>query len=215
MRVVILGPPGAGKGTQARLLTQRFGVPQISTGDILREAQHNGSKLGREAARYMAQGQLVPDDVVIGIVEERLATPDYAAGFVLDGFPRTVRQAEALDSVLGRQGRPLDAVIVIEVPREELVRRLAGRRVCRGCGAMFHVEFDPPAQPGVCDRCGGEVYQREDDREETIRRRLDISDQQTGPVLVHYRDAGLLRRTVGTGSREDVFARLAAILRNQ
>jgi adenylate kinase len=194
---------------------ERFGVPQISTGDILRDAQHDGSPLGHEAARYMAQGQLVPDDVVIGIVEERLGTPDYARGFVLDGFPRTVRQAEALDGMLARQGRPLDAVIVIEVPREELVRRLAGRRVCRRCGTMFHAELDPPAKPGVCDRCGGEIYQREDDREETVRRRLEISEQKMGPVVKHYRDAGLLRTTAGTGSREDVFARLAGIVQGQ
>jgi adenylate kinase len=215
VRVVIVGPPGAGKGTQARLLMERFGVPQISTGDILREAQHNGSRLGHEAARYMAQGQLVPDDVVIGIVEERLGAPDCAPGFVLDGFPRTVRQAEALDRMLARQGWPLDAVIVIEVPREELVRRLAGRRVCRRCGTMFHAELHPPTEPGMCDRCGGELYQREDDREETVRRRLDVSAQEMAPVVAHYRDAGLLRETAGTGSREDVFARMTGIVQGQ
>jgi len=208
VRVLMMGAPGAGKGTQAKLLQERFGVPQISTGDILREAQHEGTALGGEARRYMEQGLLVPDDVVIGIVAERLARPDGARGFVLDGFPRTLAQAEALDALLARTDQRLDVVISITVPREELVHRLAGRRVCRQCGAMYHVEFDPPSKPGVCDRCGGVLYQRADDTEETIGRRLALYLSETAPLLEYYRRAGLLRETSGVGTRDQVFERV-------
>jgi adenylate kinase len=206
----MLGPPGAGKGTQATLLAERLGAPHISTGDILREAVKGGAPLGREARRYMDQGLLLPDAVMIGLVEERLAQADCTRGFVLDGFPRTVRQAEALDALLARSGLRLDAVLEIAVPREELVRRLAGRRVCRSCGAMFHVAFDPPARANRCDRCGGELVQRDDDREETIGHRMDVYRRETAPVLEHYRAAGLVREVAGTGSRDEVFGRVAS-----
>lgn len=208
--MVMMGAPGAGKGTQAKLLEEQFGIPQISTGDILREAQRNGTELGREAQRFMDQGLLVPDEVVIGIVAERLGRADSRAGFVLDGFPRTIGQAEALDALLARTQQGLDAVVSITVPQEELVQRLAGRRVCRQCGVMFHVAFDPPQQPGVCDRCGGALYQREDDAEETIRRRLELYATKTAPLVDYYRRAGVLREATGTGNREDVFRRVVA-----
>jgi len=209
-RVVMVGPPGAGKGTQARMLQTQRGIHQLSTGDMLRAAQQNGSPLGREARRFMDEGKLVPDDLVIRMVEERLGSPEYAGGFVLDGFPRTVAQAKALDAMLARRGERLDAVISFSVPRAELIRRLAGRRVCRGCSAMYHVHFDPPATPDVCDRCGGQLYQREDDHEETIGRRLDVYEHETQPVLEYYRVAKLLRETQGTGTADEVFARVAA-----
>jgi len=208
--IVILGPPGAGKGTQAKLLEARFGIPHISTGDMLREAQRSGTMLGQEAQRYIGAGRLVPDDVVIGMVEVRLAQPDCANGFVLDGFPRTLRQAEELDRMLARHGQRLDAVISVIVPQETLVERLSGRRVCSGCSAMFHVSFEPPATADACDRCGGTLIQREDDREETIRRRLEVYGRETAPVLEYYRQTGLLREAEGTGAREDVFGRIAA-----
>ena len=212
VRAVIMGPPGAGKGTQAKLLQERRGVPHISTGDILRDARHAGTALGREAERYMAQGLLVPDDVVIGIVADRLAAQNHSHGFLLDGFPRTVRQAEALDRILGEGNGRLDAVLSLTVPEDELVRRLAGRRICRQCGAMFQLDVDPAARVGRCDRCGGELYQREDDREETVRARFEIYARDTAPVLRYYRDAGLLREISGVGNREEIFKRVAAIL---
>ncbi|MCW5893834.1 MAG: adenylate kinase [bacterium] len=209
----MIGPPGAGKGTQARLLQEVYGIPQISTGDMLRDAQHAGTELGRAARRYMEAGQLVPDEVVIGIVEERLQAPDCRPGFVLDGFPRTLPQAEALQAILERHPPPLDAVVSVEVPHDELVRRLSGRLVCRNCGAMYHREFAPPKKPDVCDVCGGPLYQRDDDREDRISARLQLLDREIAPVVQFYRQAGLLREIVGTGRREDVFGRVQASLR--
>ncbi len=209
----MIGPPGAGKGTQARLLQEVYGIPQISTGDMLRDAQLKGTDLGRAARRYMDAGQLVPDDVVIGIVEERLQDPDCRPGFVLDGFPRTLPQAEALQGILERHPPALDAVVSVEVPHDELVRRLSGRLVCRNDGAMYHVEFAPPKVAGVCDACGGELYQREDDREDRISARLQLLDREIAPVVQFYRHAGLLREIVGTGRREDVFGRVQASLK--
>src|SRR5262245_59057735 len=207
----MLGPPGAGKGTQARLLQDALGVPQVSTGDMLREAQHNGSELGQAARRYMDAGQLVPDEVVIGLVEQRLAAKDCARGFILDGFPRTVLQAQTLQGLLEGQG-PLDAVIAVEVPEEELIRRLSGRLVCRPCGAMFHRELNPPAVAGRCDRCGGELYQRDDDQLESVAVRLALYARDTAPLEAFYRDAGLLRPVAGTGTRDEVFGRIRASL---
>ena len=209
---MIMGAPGAGKGTQAKLLEERRGVPHISTGDILRDARRAGTTLGLEAERYMTQGLLVPDDVVIGIVADRLAAQNHNRGFLLDGFPRTVAQAKALEAMLGKASEHLDAVVSIDVPEDELVRRLAGRRVCRQCGTMFQLDADPAARTGRCDRCGGELYQREDDREDTVRARFDVYARDTAPVLQHYRDDGLLREISGVGSREEIFLRLVANL---
>jgi adenylate kinase len=212
VRVVMIGPPGAGKGTQAQLLCERFGIPQISTGDMLREAQRAQNDLGREAQRYMDQGRLVPDDVVIGIVDQRLDAVDCRPGFILDGFPRTVAQAEALDAMLARRGEGLDVVIAVDVPREGLVERLAGRQVCRTCGAMFHRTFNPPTAAGECDRCRGELYQRDDDREDRIMLRLDQLAKEVAPVAGYYRQVGLLSTVDGTGSRDDVLRRITASL---
>lgn len=212
VRIVMIGPPGAGKGTQARRLERREEVPQISTGDMLRDAEAAGTELGRAAARYMLAGQLVPDDVVIGIVEERLAAPDCERGFVLDGFPRTVEQAGALDGMLAKRGVSLDAAISVEVPRDEVVRRLSGRLGCNGCGALFHRDSRPPAVPGVCDECGGVLRQRDDDREDRIALRLETMAQETAPVLAYYEETGLLRPIDGCGSEDEVFARIEAAL---
>jgi adenylate kinase len=208
----MLGPPGAGKGTQARLLQDALGVPQVSTGDMLREAQHNGSELGQAARRYMDAGQLVPDEVVIGLVEQRLAAKDCARGFILDGFPRTVLQAQTLRGLLEGQGPGLDAVIAVEVSEEELIRRLSGRLVCRSCGAMFHRELNPPAVAGRCDRCGGELYQRDDDQLESVAVRLALYAREMAPLEAFYREAGLLRPVAGTGTRDEVFGRIRASL---
>ena len=198
-RVVFLGPPGAGKGTQARQLATGWGVPQIATGDMLREAVAAGTPLGREAKRHMDSGGLVPDDVVIGLVAERLARPDARAGFVLDGFPRTAAQAEALDRMLAERSTPLERVVFFQVARPELLRRLTGRRVCRQCGAPFHLVSAPPRVTGRCDNCGGELYQREDDAETAVARRLDVYASQTEPLLAYYRDRGLLVTVAGEG----------------
>lgn len=212
MRVVMIGPPGAGKGTQARLLRERYGVAHVSTGDMLREAGRNGTALGKEVRQYLESGRLVPDPVIIRTVEERLAAPDCRDGFVLDGFPRTVAQAEALARLLEGGQKPIGAAVWVNVPRDELVRRLTGRRVCDRCGAMFHLVFEPPVRPGVCDRCGGTLEQREDDREETIRRRLDIYERETGPVIDWYRSSGLLREVNGVGNPDDVFGRVVSLV---
>lgn len=203
-RVIFLGAPGAGKGTQARRLAADSGVPQVATGDMLREAVAEGTPLGREAKRYMDSGALVPDEVVIGLVDERLAQPDAGSGYVLDGFPRTVAQAEALDALLRRRGQELDRVVFFDVSRGELLRRLTGRRICRQCGTAFHLVSAPPRAAGRCDRCGGELYQREDDTEATVARRLDVYQTQTAPLLDHYRRRGLLVRVAGEGSVDEV-----------
>jgi adenylate kinase len=208
-----MGTPGAGKGTQAKLLSSRFGACHISTGDALRDAVRSGTRLGREAQAAMDRGILVPDDVVIGIVEERLDAPDCRNGFLLDGFPRTVAQARALDELLARKGQPLDAVILITVPRAEARERLAVRRVCERCGTMSDATHDGSAAPTACERCGGAMVQRTDDSQATIEHRMDVYARETAPVLDHYRAAGLLREVDGTGSREDVFARVTAGMR--
>ena len=203
-RVVFLGAPGAGKGTQARRLAGGWAVPQVATGDMLREAVAEGTPLGREAKRFMDSGALVPDEVVIGLVDERLARPDAASGYVLDGFPRTVAQAEALDALLRRRGQDLDRVIFFDVSRDELLRRLTGRRICRQCGTAFHLISAPPRVAGRCDQCGGELYQRPDDAEATVAHRLDVYQKQTAPLLDYYRDRGLLVRVEGEGPVERV-----------
>ena len=208
MRVVLLGPPGAGKGTQARRLAARWSVPQIATGDMLREAVARGTRLGLEARRYMDAGELVPDAVIIGLVRERLAQPDGQKGFVLDGFPRTVAQAEALDQLLEAEETPLDRVVLFQVTDEELVSRLTGRRVCGSCGRNYHVRFSPPRVAGRCDACGGELSQRTDDQEATVRRRLAVYARDTRPLVEYYRGRGLLTPISGIGAVDAVQADL-------
>ena len=206
VRVIFLGPPGAGKGTQADELAREWGVPHIATGDMLREAAARGTRLGLEAKRYMDTGALVPDDVVIGLVDERLGEADAAGGAVLDGFPRTVAQAEALDRLLRARGAEVDRVIFFDVARPELLRRLTGRRICRNCGASYHVAFVPPRVAGVCDRCGGELYQRDDDTETAVAKRLDVYATQTAPLLDYYRGRGILGKIRGEGAVADITA---------
>ena len=200
LRVIFLGPPGAGKGTQAQALAREWGVPHVATGDMLREAVAAQTPLGLEAKRHMDSGGLVPDDVVIGLVGERLAQPDAKAGVVLDGFPRTVAQAEALDALFARTGLSLDRVIYFNVSRDELLRRLTGRRVCRACGHTFHLVSAPPKVAGKCDAFGGELYQRVDDSEATVATRLDVYQKQTSPLLAYYRGRNLLAEVAGEGS---------------
>lgn len=208
MRIILLGPPGAGKGTQAKLLVEKLGIPQISTGDMLRASVQAGTPLGREAKAYMDRGALVPDAVIIGLVRERLQAADCARGYILDGFPRTVAQAEALEATLGDLRLSLDHVLSLEVPNEDLVVRIAGRRTCRRCGAMSHARFSPTKRDGVCDACAGETYQREDDREATVRQRLAVYAEQTEPLVRFYDGRGLLRRIPGTGEIGEIFARM-------
>lgn len=208
MDFILLGPPGAGKGTQAKLMIDKWKVPQVSTGDILRAAVREGTALGVEAKGFMDSGGLVPDRVVIGIIAERLKEEDAADGFILDGFPRTIPQAQALQGILDDLGRNIDHVISIEVDDEELVARLTGRRMCKGCGESFHIVFNPSAKEGVCDRCNGELYQRDDDQEETIRQRLAVYSDQTQPLIAYYEKQGKLRRIDGTGSIEAIFSRV-------
>jgi len=206
LRLVIFGPPGAGKGTQAKMLSERLGIPHIATGDMFREAVKAGTELGRLAKQYMDRGELVPDNIVIGLVEERLRQPDCSKGFILDGFPRTVKQAEALDDVLAKLGIGLDAVINLEVGEDEVIKRLSLRRTCKKCGAVYHLIFNPPREDERCDRCGGPLYQRDDDKEETVRNRLKVYRQQTKPLLDYYRQRGLLRDVDGEKPIDEVFA---------
>ena len=213
MRLVLLGPPGAGKGTQAKRLEDHFQIPQISTGDILRQAVKDGTVLGRQAKEFMDRGELVPDSVIIDIVDPRLAAEDCRRGFLLDGFPRTVAQAEALDKMLERSNTVLDGVISLRVPPAELVARLSGRRTCRQCGAMYHVRFNPAKKSSVCDRCGAELYQRADDQEETIASRMEVYEREAAPLLDHFRQKGLLLEVDGMGGSDEVFALILKQLR--
>jgi len=212
MRLVFLGAPGVGKGTQAERIAARFRHPKISTGDILREAVRNKTSLGLEAKACMDQGKLVPDAVVVGIVKEKLAELSCAGGFLLDGFPRTVKQAEELAAVLKTQGQRLDQVVNFTVSREEVVRRLSGRRSCPKCGAVFHVDSAPPKRAGVCDRCGTELVQRSDDRKETVEARLSVYEEQTAPLIAYYRQRDALSEVDGSGSIDEVHARLLDLL---
>lgn len=208
MRIVLLGPPGAGKGTQCKLLEERLGIPQVSTGDILRSAVRRRTALGKQAKQYMDRGELVPDEVIIGIVEQRLMKGDCRKGFLLDGFPRTVPQMRAFERILQKLDARVDAAVSLEVPRGELIRRLSGRRTCQDCGKMYHTVFEPPMQTGICDQCGGELYQRVDDGEETIGARLDVYERQTAPMYDYYRRDGSLRAVDGMGDTEDVYERI-------
>ncbi|WP_028988530.1 adenylate kinase [Thermicanus aegyptius] len=213
MNTIVMGLPGAGKGTQAALIVERYKIPHISTGDMFRQAVKEGTELGKKAKEYMEQGLLVPDEVTIGIVKERLSKPDTARGFLLDGFPRTTRQAKALDDTLVELGKKLDAVIHIEVPLELLVTRLTGRRICKECGATYHITFNPPKKEGICDRCGGELYQRADDKEETVAKRLQVNLEQTTPLLHYYEEKGILHNIDGKKEIEEVFQMVETVLR--
>ena len=212
MKLILLGPPGAGKGTQAKFLTERFDIPQISTGDILRAAVKDGTPLGVKAKEYMDAGALVPDEVVVGIVQDRLREADCGAGFILDGFPRTVPQADALQQSLKELDKDLDAVISLEVDTEALVERLTGRRTCRECGRGYHVKFDPPQVEKQCD-CGGELFQRDDDQEGTIRNRLQVYVDQTSPLIDYYSEVGLLFMADGMAEIDIVRAEILNILK--
>ncbi|MGC5050049.1 adenylate kinase [Micromonospora sp. DT48] len=214
MRLVLVGPPGAGKGTQAEFIAAHLSVPKISTGDIFRANVSQGTPLGVEAKRYMDAGKLVPDEVTINMVRDRLAEPDAAEGFLLDGFPRTTPQAAALDKLLADLGTSLDVVLELVVDDDEVIRRLSGRRTCRGCGKIWHVEFDPTSREGICDRCGAELFQRDDDKPETIAARLREYAEKTAPLVDYYGAQGKLVGIDATGPVEDVTVRAIDALRS-
>ncbi len=212
MNLIFLGAPGAGKGTQAKMVSEKYEIPQISTGDMLREAVAKGTELGKKAKEYMDKGELVPDEIVIGIVKERLQQPDCEKGFILDGFPRTLAQAEALDEMLKELGKKIDAVINIAVPEEEVVKRIVYRRTCRNCGAVYHLIYNPPKEDNKCDKCGGELYQRDDDKEETVRERYKVYKQNTEPLIEYYRKKGVLYDVDGTKDINGVWEEIVSIL---
>ena len=211
MNIVLFGPPGSGKGTQAKLLAEKYGVPHISTGDILRGNLNNETKLGLKAKTYMDKGELVPDDLLIGIIKDRLSESDCASGFLLDGYPRTLPQAEALSKILSELGKNLDVVLNIDVPDEKLLKRLAGRRMCV-CGASYHILFNKPKQEGICDLCGSKLYHRDDDKEEAILNRLDVYKNQTRPLIDHYTQAGVILTINGAADIEVVFNEICRML---
>ena len=213
MRVVLVGPPGAGKGTQAQFIASHLAIPKISTGDIFRSNVSTGTDMGVQARAFMDRGDLVPDEVTIAMVHSRLQEPDAQAGFLLDGFPRNVPQAETLKKTLTEWENRLDIVLELVVDDDEVVRRLSGRRTCRRCGHVWHVLFDPPARPETCDDCGGELFQRDDDREETIRHRVDVYQQQTAPLISFYADEGILLGIDATGPVEEITDRSLSALR--
>jgi adenylate kinase len=204
--MILLGGPGAGKGTQAQKLSEKYSALHIATGDILRQAVKDETEMGLMAKSYMDKGQLVPDDVVIGIVADRLTQPDAKAGIVFDGFPRTVPQAQALDELIAKLDMPLDAVVNIDTSADIVVARLSGRRTCRDCQTVYHITYSPPEEAGVCDNCGGQLYQRDDDKEKTIRNRLKVYEEQTAPLLDYYRESGKLVEVSGDDSIEEVYA---------
>ena len=208
MNLIIMGPPGAGKGTQSRRLGEHLGIPVISTGEILRDEIKRKTSLGSQAKRHMDKGELIPDALMVGVIEERLRRPDCERGFILDGFPRTVAQADALHKTLGQIGGSLEHAVSLSVPNDELLKRLSGRRTCRDCGAMYHIIFDPPTNAGLCNKCNGELYQRDDDHEDIVRSRLDVYDQRTAPLLRYYQDRGVMVEVDGIGGRDDVLARI-------
>ncbi|GAA3752141.1 adenylate kinase [Streptomyces tremellae] len=213
MRIVLVGPPGAGKGTQAAYLAKNLSIPHISTGDLFRANISQGTPLGKKAKEYIDAGELVPDEVTIGMARDRMSQPDAGSGFLLDGFPRNVAQAEALDEALREDGAALDAVLDLEVPEDEVVKRIAGRRICRNDSAhVFHVTYNPPRTEGVCDVCGGELYQRADDSEETVRKRLEVYHTQTEPIVDYYRGQGLVVTISALGKVGDVTERAMSAL---
>lgn len=212
MNIIIFGPPGAGKGTQAKKMVDFYGIPQISTGDILRANVREGTELGLAAKAYMDKGELVPDEVLIGIIKNRLKEEDCENGFILDGYPRTIPQADALATILDEINKPIDVVLNLEVPDEELVERISGRLMCNNCGASYHRTFNPPKKEGVCDICGGELFQRADDREEAVKNRLDVYKRQTQPLIDYYAKQGLLVSLDGTKDINEVFEDIKAVL---
>ncbi|MBA4349606.1 MAG: adenylate kinase [Thermodesulfovibrio sp.] len=212
MKIVLLGAPGAGKGTQAKKLVEKYSLPQISTGDLLRAAVAAGSQLGKEAKSFMDKGELVPDSVVLGMVEERLKKDDCKKGYILDGFPRNTAQAEALDKMLSSLNMSLNAALSVDVPFDDLMKRLTGRRTCKSCGQMYNVYFSPSKKEGVCDKCSGELYQRDDDKEATIKRRLDVYNAQTAPLMEYYKKKGIVKSVAGTGSIDEIFKQVCSEL---
>ncbi len=212
MKLVFLGAPGAGKGTQAKKLVEKYAIPQISTGDLLRAAVAAGTALGKEAKSYMDKGELVPDRVVLGMVEERLKQDDCKNGYILDGFPRNTSQAEALDKMLSALNMPLTAAVSVDVPFDDLMKRLTGRRTCKACGQMYNIYFNAPQKTGICDKCGGELFQRDDDKEETIKKRLDVYNAQTAPLFDYYKKKGILKSVAGTGSIDEIFSNICKAL---
>lgn len=215
MRIVLLGAPGSGKGTQAKLLVDKYKIPQVSTGDLLRAAVAAGTELGKKAKAVMDSGQLVSDDIVLGIIQERLSKPDAKAGFILDGFPRNIPQAQALDAMLARLGQPLQLALLVDVDNEVLMKRLTGRRTCSQCGAIYNIYFSPPKTSGKCDKCGGSLTQRSDDNEDTVRNRLKVYEEQTSPLVSYYKAQGKLRTVRGTGSVNDIFKNITDIIEAQ
>lgn len=212
MRLVLLGAPGAGKGTQAKKLIDKYGIPQISTGDILRKNVADGTPLGKEAKSYMDRGELVPDKVVLGLIEDRLKQSDCQKGFILDGFPRNTAQAETLDAMLKKLNMPLDSALSVDVPKDDLMKRLTGRRTCKGCQQMYNIYFSAPKKDGKCDKCSGDLFQRDDDKEDTIKRRLDVYDAQTAPLIDYYKKSGILKSVAGTGNIDEIFNKVCSLL---
>ncbi len=211
MDIILLGPPGSGKGTQAKMIADKYKVKHVSTGDILRENVRNGTPLGVEAKKYMDAGKLVPDSLLIDIIKDRLAKPDVKAGWMLDGYPRTIPQAEALDKILPSLGQKIDVVLNIDVPDAELIKRVTGRRMCK-CGTTYHVQFNPPKVAGKCDACGADLYQRADDTEATVKQRLQAYHAQTQPLIDYYNKRGIVRTVLGVGDIKAIFAEIVKVL---
>ncbi len=212
MKIIMLGAPGAGKGTQAKMIADQYGLPHVSTGDIFRANIKNGTELGRKAKEYMDQGQLVPDELTVEILLDRVSQEDCNNGYILDGFPRTIPQAEVLTTELSKRNESIDLAIDVEVPDENIIRRMSGRRACLSCGATFNISSVPPKVEGICDRCGNELVQRDDDKEETVKGRLEVYHKQTLPLIQYYKEQGVLKTVDGTKSVESIFAEIVSLI---